>query len=137
MEISFVGEDGGTVFLVDRIDWENKKIYFADVHMFSEVEFFVNANIFREMNEKVSSIYYEYSKLKNAFSCEVIRAVSKLINLYMKDLKPTVSDLEFKKLDKIDEEDILEEEDAKLRELFELIKGGPDGIHEGTGKVSG
>jgi len=133
--LSFMGEDGGVVFVVDKIDWENKKIIFSDVHMFSEIEFLTNANIFKEMNEKISNMYLEYSKLKNAFANEVIKTVSKLINLYMKDLKPEVSEFELDKLEKIEEEEIVEDEAKQLQELMKMLGGVNGRVFEGVGKV--
>ncbi|AEH06354.1 ATP synthase subunit I [Methanothermococcus okinawensis] len=133
--LSFTGEDGGIVWLVDRIDWENKKIFFSDVHMFSEIEFLTNANVFKEMNEKISNMYVEYSKLKNAFASEVTKTVSKLINIYMKDLKPEVSEFELDKLEKIEEEDIIEEDNKQLQELIKMLGDVNGRIYEGVGKV--
>jgi len=134
--LSFVGEDGGVVWVVDKIDWENKKIIFSDVHMFSEIEFLTNANVFKEMNEKISNMYIEYSKLKNSFASEVTKMTSKVINIYMKDLKPEVSEFELDKLEKIDEEEIIEDDTKQLQELMKMLGDINGRIYQGVGEVN-
>ena len=134
--LSFTGEDGGVVWVVDKIDWENKKIVFSDVHMFSEIEFLTNANVFKEMNEKISNMYIEYSKLKNSFASEVTKMTSKVINIYMKDLKPEVSEFELDKLEKIDEEEIIEDDTKKLQELMKMLGDVNGRIYQGTSEVN-
>jgi len=98
--LAFSGHDGGSVFLADSIDWENKRIVFSDVHMYSEIDYLTNRGIFEEMNEKVSNMFEEHSKMKNSFDSRVIEKVGKILNLILIDLKPGVSKYELDKVDK-------------------------------------
>jgi hypothetical protein len=61
---------------------------------------------------------------------------SKVINIYMKDLKPEVSEFELAKLEKIDEEEIIEDDTKKLQELMKVLGGISGRIYEGVGEVN-
>jgi hypothetical protein len=87
------------------------------------------------MNEKISNMYIEYSKLKNSFASEVTKMTSKVINIYMKDLKPEVSEFELDKLEKIDEEEIIEDDTKKLQELMKMLGDVNGRIYQGASEV--
>ena len=60
---------------------------------------------------------------------------SKVINIYMKDLKPEVSEFELDKLEKIDEEEIIEDDTKKLQELMKMLGDVNGRIYQGASEV--
>jgi hypothetical protein len=53
----------------------------------------------------------------------------------MKDLKPEVSEFELDKLEKIDEEEIIEDDTKKLQELMKMLGDVNGRIYQGASEV--
>ncbi len=80
-DLAWMGdEDDIKVFIADKIDFAERKIYLSPLHGYSDMELLLNGRLFDQMKGMLRDFVQEYAKLKASYNYEVYAKAAELLD---------------------------------------------------------
>jgi len=92
-ELAWMGEDGLTVFVADKIDKKERKVILSPLHACSDLELKLDAKKFYELKQYVREIVEKYAKLKIDYEDRIFEMAAELILSFEKAEDEAVEEL--------------------------------------------